>query len=118
MVILLGDKALELFSQLIVKRLRMTDFASRYGGEEFVLLLPETGKKDAKILADGICQMIYEHHFEGEETQPGGTLSVSIGVATFPVDGDSEDALLSAADKALYLAKHKGRNRACAAGDS
>lgn len=108
---ILGDKALEHFSQLVVNRLRMTDFASRYGGEEFVLLLPETGKHEAAILANDLCQIIYENKFEGESTQPNGRLTVSIGISSFPADGDTEDKLLNSADKALYQAKLNGRNQ-------
>lgn len=112
---LTGDKALERFSQLVVKRLRMTDFASRYGGEEFVLLLPETSKNDATLLANDICKLIYESEFEGEVTQPNGQLTVSIGVSEYPTDGDTEDQLLNKADKALYQAKLNGRNQVCEA---
>ncbi len=108
---LLGDKALERFSKLILKRLRITDFASRYGGEEFVLLLPETDKASAFVLADDIRRLIQESDFDGQESQPGGKLTVSIGISSFPVDGDSEDALLTTADKALYHAKNLGRNQ-------
>lgn len=108
---LLGDKALERFSKLILQRLRVTDFASRYGGEEFVLLLPETDKEHAFVLADDLRKLIQESDFDGQESQPGGELTVSIGVSSFPVDGDNEDDLLTAADRALYNAKNLGRNR-------
>ena len=108
---LLGDEALSNFSKLILQRLRMTDFASRYGGEEFVLMLPETELVDAAFVAEDICKLIYESDFEGEETQPGGRLTVSIGVSSYPANGDSIDELLHSADKALYQAKKYGRNR-------
>ena len=108
---LLGDQALKDFSKLIGHRLRVTDFSSRYGGEEFVLLLPETDIKDATVVANEICKMIFESKFEGEESQKGGRLTVSIGVSAFPQHGDNEDDLLHSADKALYQAKSDGRNR-------
>lgn len=111
---LVGDKALEHFSQLLVTRIRMTDFASRYGGEEFVLLLPETDKENATLLANNICSMIEESDFEGESTQPSGRLTVSIGVSSYPIDGVTEDEILASADKALYKAKALGRNQAVA----
>ena len=107
---LLGDEALSNFSKIILQRLRATDFASRYGGEEFVLLLPETINDEAHIVAQSLCNLIYDSKFEGEETQPGGRLTVSIGVSSFPDNGDSTDDLLHAADKALYTAKSIGRN--------
>lgn len=108
---LLGDKALESFAQLIINRLRMTDFASRYGGEEFVLILPETDKQDAFVLANDIRKLTQDGEFDGQKSQPGGRLTVSIGISAFPDDGDSEDSLLTAADKALYRAKCNGRNQ-------
>ena len=108
---LLGDNALERFATIVSQRLRVTDLASRYGGEEFVLLLPETSKEDATILAIEICEMVYAAEFEGEKNQPNGKLTVSIGVSTFPQDGDNWSDIISHADKALYKAKSSGRNR-------
>ncbi len=95
------------------KRLRKTDTVARYGGEEFVVILPETHKSVAKLLADEIRKMVEEHPFEGEDVQPGGKLTVSSGVALFPEDGSDADALMKSVDDALYQAKNSGRNTVC-----
>ena len=106
-----GDEALKEFSEILLERLRQTDVASRYGGEEFIMLLPETSKENAAYLANDICSLVESHTFKGEETQPGGRLTVSIGVASFPDDAIDEVELLRLADQALYQAKEQGRNR-------
>ena len=107
-----GDEALKEFSEILLERLRQTDVASRYGGEEFIMLLPETSKENAAYLANDICSLVESHTFKGEKTQPGGVLTVSIGVASFPDDAIDEVELLRLADQALYKAKEEGRNRA------
>ena len=96
---------------------RITDIAARYGGEEFVLLLPQTNKEGAVIRAERLRASIAEFSFVDQHVQPGGTLTVSVGVAAFPDDALVKDALISAADKALYAAKHAGRNRVRVAGN-
>ena len=106
-----GDEALKDFSDILLERLRQTDVASRYGGEEFIVMLPETTKQNATYLAQDICGLVENHVFKGEETQPGGKLTVSIGVASFPDDATDEVELLRLADQALYKAKEEGRNR-------
>ncbi len=105
-----GDTLLQMLGQLIQGRLRATDLACRYGGEEFVLLLPETSKEGAAIVAESLCADIVGTPFKGGETQPLGKISVSVGVATFPEDGEEAQVLLERVDKALYKAKQNGRN--------
>ncbi len=111
-----GDDLLILLSNLIQERLRHADLACRYGGEEFVLLLPETPKLGAVVVADNLRKLIETTPFEGEETQPLGKVTVSLGVATFPEDGEESALLLECVDKALYKAKEGGRNRLVVAG--
>ncbi len=108
-----GDKVLRELGDIFRKRLRKTDTVARYGGEEFVVILPETHKSVAKLLADEIRKMVEEHPFEGEDVQPGGKLTVSSGVALFPEDGSDADALMKSVDDALYQAKNSGRNTVC-----
>ncbi|WP_305046986.1 diguanylate cyclase [Geoalkalibacter sp.] len=111
-----GDKLLGEIARLIQERVRVTDLAARYGGEEFTLILPETGKDNALLLAEKIRAFIQDHPFAGRESQPQGCISASLGVAAFPVDATDAAALLQAADQALYAAKNGGRNRVVAAG--
>ena len=86
----------------------------RYGGEEFLLVMPNTGKQGALRAAERVRERIEEHPFPLQENQPGGNLTVSGGVATWPNDGDDAERLIGCADEALYQAKHGGRNRVCA----
>ena len=108
-----GDAILVALSRLLIAGLRKSDFAVRYGGEEFVLLLPETSKENAFALAGTIREKIASHPFPGRETQPQGKVTVSMGIAAFPEDGSDSSTLLHRADEALYQAKNGGRNRVC-----
>jgi len=108
---LAGDKALKKVAHLLRRSAREMDSVSRFGGEEFCIILPETGREAAKLVAERMRMAIEREPFLGEEQLPLGRLSISIGIARFPVDGDSPTALLNAADLALYQAKRKGRNR-------
>ena len=89
---------------------RPPDLVARYGGEEFVILLPATGKEDAFRKGEAIRKLIESEPFEGGERQPGGRVTVSMGVACFPEDAPSSEALINRADQALYRAKRSGRN--------
>jgi diguanylate cyclase (GGDEF)-like protein len=105
-----GDIVLCELAQIFQKRLRKIDMIARYGGEEFVILLPEVKKDGAYIVAENIRKLVEEHPFRGRETQPQGRVTVSIGVATFPGDGENRAFLIKSADEALYRAKNNGRN--------
>jgi diguanylate cyclase (GGDEF)-like protein len=108
-----GDAILVALSKLLIAGIRKSDVAVRYGGEEFVLLLPETSKEHAFALAGTIREKIAAHPFPGRETQPHGMITVSMGIAAFPEDGSDSSTLLHRADEALYQAKNGGRNRVC-----
>lgn len=110
-----GDKLLRRAASLMMNNIRLVDCAARYGGEEFVVILPETERQHAIDTANKIRLAIYNHHFEGRESQPGGHVSVSIGVAVFPEDGAQAADLLKSADDALYQAKNAGKNQVCTA---
>lgn len=118
-----GDRLLERLAGLLTGRgesfgrgKRVSDIAARYGGEEFVLVLPATDKKGATVTAQRLRHLVAACPFEGRESQPLGHISVSIGVATYPDDGTTKPELVEAADRALYAAKHQGRDRVCVAG--
>jgi diguanylate cyclase (GGDEF)-like protein len=105
---IIGDEVLKTFSQLVKETIRITDSFGRYGGEEFVLLLPETGTTGGIILAERIRQKLVEYDW----SLFGNNLlvRVSIGVATC-VQGEELKDLISRADSALYKAKQLGRNQ-------
>ncbi len=106
-----GNEVLRVLGRLLRDNARQTDLLARYGGEEFVIILPETTKQDAVVLAEKICRLIELHKFPGEEQQPGGRLTISGGVAAVPEDLAHSPLLLDAADRALYAAKAAGRNQ-------
>jgi diguanylate cyclase (GGDEF)-like protein len=108
---LAGDQSLKRVAGLLRTSAREMDILTRYGGEEFCLVLPGTGKSEAVLVAERIRRAIEQEPFAGEAELPGGRLTTSIGLAAFPEDGQSEQDLLHAADLALYQAKHQGRNR-------
>lgn len=105
-----GDNVLREFSALLKDSVRGSDMASRYGGEEFTLILSESALADAQNRAELLLEKIKALRvtFNGS---PLGTISVSIGVAAYPEHGDEATGLLRAADTALYVAKQAGRDR-------
>ncbi len=109
---LAGDEALRQFSALIRREVRPVDQVARYGGEEFVIALPETAGPGALAVAERMRDIIATYAIT---VAPGQVvnLTVSIGVASYPEDAESEERLIGAADQALYAAKQAGRNRAC-----
>jgi diguanylate cyclase (GGDEF)-like protein len=110
---LAGDEILREVGRIFRDTIRRSTRAARFGGEEFVLLAPETDKKGAVQLAERLRKKVEEYPFPGQERQPSGRVTISLGVATFPEDGTTSTALLTHADKALYRAKSQGRNAVC-----
>jgi len=104
-----GDKVLVDVATIFKDSLRRTDYISRYGGEEFVLILPETDKENAYIPLERIRQKISEIpiYFENKPV----TVTVSIGIANYCREHNDSDALIKSADVALYKAKESGRNK-------
>ncbi len=112
---LAGDELLQELSRLIQRSIRKDDVFGRFGGEEFLLVLPHTNADQALAAAEKIRSVIADHPFPGGEGQPLGLVSISGGVAEYPFDGRDAAGLLRAADQALYEAKRLGRNRVLAA---
>ena len=108
---LLGDEVLRQISTLFTQHLRKVDIVCRYGGEEFAILVPETGGASALAVAEKLRHMVENWDFPGVPR----SVAVSAGVATFPNDGRTRDELMKAADDALYAAKQQGRNRVVSA---
>jgi diguanylate cyclase (GGDEF)-like protein len=108
-----GDEVLKGTANLIQKHIREIDWSFRYGGEEFVVLLPATSKAKSYPVAERIRKAIFEEYFPGEEIQPLGRVTISIGIASIPDDASDALELIQKADEALYKAKSEGRNRVC-----
>lgn len=105
-----GDAVLRQVAQTLRKNVRATDIVCRYGGEEMSIILPNTNKDEAFSTAQKICNCVASKKFKltgDKETH----VTISLGVATFPFDGDSASTIIEAADKRLYTAKNNGRNQ-------
>jgi diguanylate cyclase (GGDEF)-like protein len=112
-----GDAVLKLVAEVCHKSIRNEDFACRYGGDEFTIILPDVTPETACMRAENIRRGIDElRSFEGKEFY--GEVTVSIGVALYPDDGTTIEVLLRKADQALYRAKQQGRNQVLLAADS
>jgi len=108
-----GDKILKELAILLKNQSRKMDYVCRYGGEEFTIILPQTEKKEAFLIAERLRTDIGKHAFSHEEILPQKKFTASLGLATFPEDGYTPSELITASDKALYQAKHKGKNNTC-----
>jgi diguanylate cyclase (GGDEF)-like protein len=109
-----GDEVLKQAAEIFREQIRNSDIAARYGGEEFVVVMPETGKELALLVGEKLRRAFAEYPFPLQDTQPGGRLTISMGIATFPQDAACARELVDMADKALYLAKRSGKNRVAA----
>jgi diguanylate cyclase (GGDEF)-like protein len=105
-----GDYLLKELSRILKENSREGDVTARYGGEEFIVLMPDTDKEGAVVYGEKIRKAIESYPFRHREKQPLGYLSVSGGVASFPFDGSSIEAVIRCADEALYESKRSGRN--------
>ena len=105
---LVGDKVLKELVEEIRKNVRRVDMLGRYGGEEFVVVLPETGLREAKKVAEKIRKRVERKNFTHSLK-----VTISIGVAELDLLKDTVDFLLSKADNAMYVAKRKGKNNVC-----
>jgi diguanylate cyclase (GGDEF)-like protein len=106
-----GDEALKLAAACMRNTIRTIDVAARYGGEEFTVILPQTTKSSAQAIADRICRDVEKIDFAFVREKDRGSITVSIGLASFPEDADTLEDLIRNSDRALYLAKEHGRNR-------
>jgi diguanylate cyclase (GGDEF)-like protein len=106
-----GDLALQITAHCLKGALRAVDVASRYGGEEFCILLPQTAMSEAGVIADRIRHRVSTTHFPHGKSQPLGRVTISVGVSTFTKNVDTPENIIAAADRALYQAKSKGKDR-------
>lgn len=106
-----GDKLLKQLASLLRGFSEGKYIVSRYGGEEFAIILPNTSEEFATIFAEELRNKIESEYFEGQENQPNETITVSIGISVFPDKADSDINLIKSADDALYRAKFFNKNR-------
>jgi len=106
----MGDQLLKGLSQLLCENVRVMDTVARYGGEEFAIILTDTTGEQAVQVADRIRSAIQDYPFPGRESQPGGIVTVSVGIASYPQNASTREELVQRADEALYQAKRETRN--------
>jgi diguanylate cyclase (GGDEF)-like protein len=108
-----GDRVLQAVGAILQESVRVTDTCARHGGEEFTLLLPNTPGENAVHLANRVRQTLGETRYTGLGLPKDAAITISCGVATCPQDATAVESLLELADRALYLAKERGRDRVC-----
>jgi diguanylate cyclase (GGDEF)-like protein len=112
-----GNKVLQRIAEVISKKVRNVDIVSRYGGEEFAVLLPYAAGSDAQLVAERIREVISEEEFHflqsDKKNEDEQNVTISGGIATYPTDAGNETELIINADRALYKAKATGRNKVC-----
>jgi len=108
---LTGDRVLKETAETLAETVRNTDVVARWGGEEFLVILPDTDKEGAWKAAEKVREALSKHTFHDEDGQEIESVTLSGGIATFPDDGRQQSELIGAADDALYQAKKAGRNR-------
>jgi diguanylate cyclase (GGDEF)-like protein len=109
-----GDEVLRQLARVLNDARRANDVVARNGGEEFALILVDTAKFTAAKVAERVRERVFAHDFAEAahgSSRAASKITVSLGVATFPDDGSDAEALVRAADTALYAAKRAGRNR-------
>jgi diguanylate cyclase (GGDEF)-like protein len=106
-----GSETLKEVASVMRKKFRSSDLLAKYGGDEFVIILPRTDKVGAYLAAERLRESIERQPFPGAETQPQKKITISIGIASYPEHGLSDEEILNHADQALYFAKESGRNR-------
>jgi diguanylate cyclase (GGDEF)-like protein len=113
---LAGDEVLSRLATVFKESVRSCDYVARYGGEEFILVLPEIGPEDGVKAAERIRKKVAKESFAGDGKPI--QITVSVGVASYPKDGDDSQSIIRHADTALYKSKESGRNRVVLAGET
>ncbi len=108
-----GNRSLIKIGEILRGFVRKADVAARYGGDEFALIFSHTGKEPGMFIGERLRRLVEQTRFKGEETLPSKQVTISLGVASCPVDAKIPEELISCADQALYEAKSKGKNRVC-----
>lgn len=106
-----GDHLLRYFGQIIQETIRPSDIPARYGGEEFLILLPETNRTEAMVVAERLRKKVAAHPFRIDVRSGDISFTVSAGVCTYPDSGENAQELITLADLALDEAKKNGKNK-------
>jgi diguanylate cyclase (GGDEF)-like protein len=110
---LAGDDALRTVAEILLAQCRASSIVARYGGEEFVILIPEASKQDAFTFAERLREAVRVAPFPGGKPGEKASLTLSLGVSAWGVDGTDPSTLIASADMAMYRAKEAGRDRVC-----
>ena len=111
----MGDLVLVSIASILKNSIRRGDLAARFGGEEFVVILPNCSKENAVLIGNKLRSAISDQNIQFQNQQPMGNLTCTFGVATYPDDADTKELLLKRADECLYDGKARGRNKVVAA---
>ncbi len=106
-----GNAVLRQLGEILRNQCREVDVVARYGGEEFSVIMPETSSEKVVETVNIIREKVATFPFEGRETQPGGCITISVGISSYRGDGQDAHALIEHADAALYKAKQMGKNQ-------
>jgi diguanylate cyclase (GGDEF)-like protein len=109
----IGNIVLKGITEVVKKCIRDVDIFARYGGEEFIIILPQTPQIEVTKIGERIREQIEKTVFGGFDSIPELKVTVSVGISSFPENGQPHGELLSVVDQALYRAKGSGRNRVC-----
>jgi diguanylate cyclase (GGDEF)-like protein len=112
-----GDVTLQKVAEVLRSSVRDGDSVYRFGGEEFLIVLRAAGRDEARTLAERLRASVERTPLTGDQLQPVGPVTISIGLALCPEHGLDLNALIDAADRAMYASKEMGRNRVTVAGD-
>lgn len=107
---IVGDHVLTIFAQVVLKCIRKTDIIARYGGDEFIVVLPNTDTETAKTIAERIREDVSNTYIPPIDDVVISSIQCSVGISTYPVHCDSKNSLIRTSDLALYMAKRSGRN--------
>jgi len=106
-----GDRILKQFAKTVTQSMRETNLTARLGGEEFVVLLPDTGAQACQVVAERIRMAIAHMSMPQVNEKPLPQITVSLGIAVYPEHGGTLEEMFQASDHALYESKRAGRNR-------
>jgi diguanylate cyclase (GGDEF)-like protein len=108
-----GDEALKKLARIMSRAVRGCDYIARYGGDEFVVVLPETDQSEAKVIGERLRLLVKKTAFKPKSAKKQWEFTVSVGLATYPGDAQTGEDLVKRADEALYQAKALSRNKLC-----
>lgn len=106
-----GDVVLNSIGEILKKNVREQDIVARYGGEEFAVILPDVSEEEAFNIGNRLRDAVENTYFTGEENQPNGKITISVGVSSYPLKAKTKKELINTADDALYRAKFFNKNR-------